>query len=589
MSVSRRLALFAVAVACALGAGAGIGQAQAQATAADVGAAGRGKTIYDDKCAHCHGAEGKGDGPGAERLSPRPRDFTRGQYKIRSTESRELPTDDDLFRIVTDGMPGTSMPGWPGLSDEEKRAVVAYIKTFSKHFERATAPPLEIAMADRVLPSEESVSEGRKVFEMLECAKCHGQQGRGDGPSALTLVDEWNYPARPADLTMSWRFRGGDRSEDLYRRFMSGLAGTPMPSIKESFPVDMEVEDIQIMIEDGEEVSPEEQEKYDGAMRDIRVKTWHLANYVRSLSPAEKPEAAIVLESVLVEGELPRRADDPRWGAGEGAMFPLAGQVIIEPRLFAPSVTAVFVKSMHNGEEVALLVTWHDPSLSVATADEVAGGPGDEDLGGAEQRASMLDDALAVTFPTKISDGAVRPYFLMGDARHAAYAWVWQANPSLSPEAREGVAQVREGRARGLTEFQEQQADAQDVRGRIAYADGRYQLLIHRSLRTEDKNDLQLEAGAVIPIAFAAWDGSNGEVGTRCSVSTWYYLLLEKPASNRPYFLGLAGALLTIAVQFAARRSARRGGVNDNLATRARKAPVPKDPQSGTQYGHNIQ
>ena len=580
MLVSRRLALFAVAVAGALGAGV-LGQAQAQ----DIGAVGPGKAIYDNKCAHCHGAEGKGDGSGAQRLSPPPRDFTRGQYKIRSTESRELPTDDDLFRIVTDGMPGTSMPGWPGLSDEERRAVVAYIKTFSKHFERATAPPLEIAMVDRVPPSEQSVSEGRKVFEMLECAKCHGQQGRGDGPSALTLVDERNFPTRPADLTMSWRFRGGDAAEDLYRRFMAGLAGTPMPSIKEGFPMDMEVEDIQIMIEDEEEISPEEQEKYDDAMRGIRVKTWHLANYVRSLSPAEKPQVAVVLESALVEGELPQRADDPRWGAGEGAMFPLAGQVIIEPRLFAPTVTAVFVKSMHNGEEVALLVTWHDPSLSIATADDADGEAADEDRGQSEQGGgTMLDDALAVQFPTKISDGAVRPYFLMGDARHAAYAWVWQASPSLSPEAREGVSvEVREGRAKGMTRFQEQSADAQDVRGRIAYADGRYQLLIHRSLRTEDKNDLQLEAGAFIPIAFAAWDGSNGEAGTRCSVSTWYYLLLEKPASNRPYLLGLAGALLTIAVQFAARRSARRGGVNDDLAKSARKAPVPQDPQLGTQ------
>ena len=81
--------------------------------------------------------------------------------------------------------------------------------------------------------------------------------------------------------------------------------------------------------------------------------------------------------------------------------------------------------------------------------------------------------------------------------------------------------------------------------------------MIHRSLRTEDKNDLQLEAGAFIPIAFAAWDGSNGETGTQCSVSTWYYLLLEKPVSRRPYFFGLAGGLLTIAVLFGARRSFR--------------------------------
>ena len=553
MQVSRRLDLFTVVVACALGGGI---HGQARAQTGDMAADGQGKVIYDDKCAHCHGAEGKGDGSGADRLSPRPRDFTRGQYKIRSTESRELPTDDDLFRIVTDGMPGTSMPGWPRLSDEERRAVVAYIKTFSKSFKRATAPPLEIAMVDRVAPSEESVAEGRKIFEMLECAKCHGQQGRGDGPSALTLVDEWNYPTRPADLTMSWRFRGGDATDDLYRRFMAGLAGTPMPSIKDGFPIDMEVEDIQIMIEDEEEISPEEQVKYDDAMRDIRVKTWHLANYVRSLSPAQEPEVGIVLESALVEGELPQTADDPRWGEGEGVMFPLAGQVIIEPRLFTPTVTAVFAKSMHNGEELALLVTWHDPSVSI-TADD----PGTEDTDadrGEQGETSTLGDALAVQFPTKISDGAVRPYFLMGDARHAAYAWVWQASPSMSPEARVS-GDVREVRANGMTRLQEQPADAQDVRGRIAYADGRYQLLIHRSLRTEDKKDLQFDAGAFIPIAFAAWDGSNGEVGTRCSVSTWYFLLLEKPASNKPYLLGLVGALLTLAVQFGARRSARRG------------------------------
>lgn len=554
MPVSIRLALFVAAAAFILEVAAGTGQALAQA--GDSGAAGPGKTVYDDKCAHCHGVEGKGDGAGADRLSPRPRDFTRGLYKIRSTESGELPTDEDLLRIVAEGMPGTSMPGWPGLSEEEQRAVVAHIKTFSKQFERTDAPP-EIAMVDKVAPSAESVSEGRKVFEMLECVKCHGEQGRGDGPSALSLVDEWSYPTRPADLTMSWRFRGGNATEDLYKRFMAGLAGTPMPSIRDAFPMDMEVEDIQIMIEDGEEISPEDQEKIDEAMRDIRVKTWHLANYVRSLSPAEKPEAAIVLESALVEGELPQGADDPRWGTGEGAMFPLAGQVIIEPRLFSPTVTAVFVKSMHNGEDVAFLVTWHDPSLSTTADDEADGeatATGDDQ---AEQLAPMPNDALAVIFPTKISDGAVRPYFLMGDARHAAYVWMWQANPSLSPEAGEGVGDVREGRAKGLTGFQEQPTDAQDVRGGIAYADGRYQLLIHRSLRTEDKNDLQLEAGAFIPIAFAAWDGSNGETGTQCSVSTWYYLLLEKPVSRRPYFFGLAGGLLTIAVLFGARRSFR--------------------------------
>ena len=68
-----------------------------------------GKAVYDRRCALCHGVEGDGKGAAADLLDPRPRDFTTGVYKIRSTANR-VPSDQDLFRIITDGMPGTSMP-----------------------------------------------------------------------------------------------------------------------------------------------------------------------------------------------------------------------------------------------------------------------------------------------------------------------------------------------------------------------------------------------------------------------------------------------------------------------------------------------
>ena len=65
--------------------------------AAPAESAGRGKTVYDDHCAECHGPAGRGDGPAAAFLAPRPRDFTSGKFKIRSTETGTLPTDDDLI------------------------------------------------------------------------------------------------------------------------------------------------------------------------------------------------------------------------------------------------------------------------------------------------------------------------------------------------------------------------------------------------------------------------------------------------------------------------------------------------------------
>src|SRR5687767_7295994 len=64
-----------------------------------------GKQVYTRKCAQCHGDDGKGTGPAAERVFPRPRDFTSGVYKIRTTPSGTIPTDDDLFRSVTNGLP----------------------------------------------------------------------------------------------------------------------------------------------------------------------------------------------------------------------------------------------------------------------------------------------------------------------------------------------------------------------------------------------------------------------------------------------------------------------------------------------------
>jgi mono/diheme cytochrome c family protein len=71
-----------------------------------------GKAPYDQWCAGCHGIEGDGVGYGTEYMLPRPRDFTNALYQIRSTESGGLPTDADILRVIDEGMPGSSLPGW---------------------------------------------------------------------------------------------------------------------------------------------------------------------------------------------------------------------------------------------------------------------------------------------------------------------------------------------------------------------------------------------------------------------------------------------------------------------------------------------
>ena len=76
----------------------------------------------------------------------------------------------------------------------------------------------------------QSILHGRELFQRLECWKCHGPAGHGDGPSAKTLTDSKDDPIRPYDFQTGTRFMCGSTNEDLYRIFMTGLDGSPMPS-----------------------------------------------------------------------------------------------------------------------------------------------------------------------------------------------------------------------------------------------------------------------------------------------------------------------------------------------------------------------
>ena len=91
----------------------------AAALAGQEDAAAAGKVVYDRWCVECHGATGQGDGSAAESMLPRPRDFTQALYQVRTTGSGQLPTDADMRAAIENGLPGTTVPGWPNLVDGE--------------------------------------------------------------------------------------------------------------------------------------------------------------------------------------------------------------------------------------------------------------------------------------------------------------------------------------------------------------------------------------------------------------------------------------------------------------------------------------
>lgn len=201
-----------------------------------------GAQLYRRYCIGCHGPDGDGTGENAMWFDPtmgfaKPRDFTVAIFECRSTPTGTLPTDEDLFNSITRGFVTTNMPSWRPLTAQDRADLIAMVKAFSprwltqKSGTPITIPPETAANIDSIL-------RGRQMFDKMQCWKCHGTEGRGDGPSASTLTNDKGQPIRPYDFTTGVRFKCGATNQDLYRVFMTGLDGTPMPSFADDIKPD---------------------------------------------------------------------------------------------------------------------------------------------------------------------------------------------------------------------------------------------------------------------------------------------------------------------------------------------------------------
>ena len=450
-----------------------------------------GQAIYEQKCLLCHGDKGDGKGAGAEHLLPRPRDFTRGLYKIRTTANKP-PTDQDLFKIITDGMPGTSMPPWAVLPEKDRWNLVAYLKTFAADaFKEA---PKKLELPKEVSSSADSIKRGKEMYEAIECHKCHGTDGRADGPSRSELKDEWGFPIAPANLTKRWTFRGGGGRTEIATRLANGVLGTPMPAFLDA-------------VEKPEDI-------------------WHLTNFILSLGP-ENPGYATLVTVGSVSEAIP---DDPNadfWKKIAAQNVPLMGQVIIDPRNFNPVIDMVSVRAAYSDKEVAFHLTWDDPTESKGDGKQT------------------FPDAIELQFPPQITAGTERPYFLRGDDSDAVYLLRWEQG--------KGIAEASASGPTKLTPLAGGEAT-----GKVVFANGQYRLVIKRPLAAKGEGRPTFQPAVFTPVAFHAWDGGSGETGPKMSLTSWYYLRLEEPQSSRKFIIPPVVALLTLAAMILVVRAANR-------------------------------
>jgi mono/diheme cytochrome c family protein len=487
-----------------------------------------GKTTFDKECAACHGPAGNGEGEAAYLLYPRPRDFTTGQFRIISTWDG-VPTDEDLFRTISRGMPGSAMPSWAHLPEDTRWGLVHYVKSFSKFplTVKAAREPDKfgsngagaIAVPPEPAYDETAQSRAPQLFAK-GCAPCHGPTARGDGTQKQ--VDSKGYPTRPRDLTLGV-FKGSPEPAEVYRRVVAGLPGSPMPQ--------------------------------SGYLQGNDA--WHLAHFVRSLSSDDQRAKVEMKRFRLVAkrvAALPASPDSGVWRSTPAVnlhMMPLWW------RTDRPE--EITVKALHDGQRLAMLLKWED-----ASNDETAIRPQD------------FRDAAAVEFALAPDP----PFFAMGQPGAPVNIWMWKSErqadlepvfqdlekvypnigidsyPNLLKSPMEqptrnaltlqsdpqfvtawGAGNIvadptrrsaaEDLTAQGFGTLRAHPMTDQAVEATGVYATGSYQVQFVRALAGKGAT-IGLSPGDRVPVAFAVWNGSAGDRDGKKSVTIWQELLLEK-------------------------------------------------------------
>jgi len=529
-----------------------------------------GKAIYLKYCSQCHGEKGDGEGYAAPHLRPRPRNFTMGKFKVRTTPNGALPTHQDLVNIIRRGMPYTSMPAWPNFSDQEVSDLAYFITTFSPDFSNPerVAKPVDLPSAPR--STKETIEAGKKLYEETGCPRCHGSLGRGDGPSAPTLMDDWGHPIRPADLAQSWTFRAGSSREDIFRTMSTGLNGTPMPSFQEG-------------------LTPEQR--------------WAITDYIVSLSGSNGPEYTNLIRARHVKDPIDLAKGVANFATAPVSRLPIVGQIMEPGRSFHPPATNVIVQAIYDADSIAMLVRWHDmsaqksgkngPSLSVPAEEEeeAAAAPPASDTGGAagaskdnpfgdavaappaaggqaqppaggdpfaeEKTAtaapSEFSDAVAVQIPSQPLTSARKPYFIFGDSQNSVDLWFFDlAGASPAQFTGKGSGSVAP-------------SSASDVTGVANYDQGEWSVIFKRSLHPAA--GAPFSPGEFMPVAFSVWDGFSRERGNRRGLSLWYSIYVEP--ENVPSAIGpmIRTALIILVIELViiglVRRSSTSRGRDD--------------------------
>ena len=437
-----------------------------------------GEKAYIQFCVHCHGFEGKGNGKASSYLSPPPRDLSLGIFKFRSTPSNAIPRNEDLYRTIKKGIPGTAMPAWGDILTEETLvSLVEYIKYFSDRFQMET-PDFKIYAGLEPPYEKYSIDKGRILYKELRCQRCHGEKGNRSGRLENKLTDAWGNPSVVYDLKKPGLYKAGFSSEEIYHTLVTGLDGTPMSAY--------------------DYVKPEN--------------LWHLVHFLQSQQKIEPIPSLRMLQKIIsyqTSKKIDLSPEAPVWKGVKRLPVKLRGLQSVSGQ-----VSIIHIQSIHNLEQIAFRLQWKDETPDTANSE-----------------TDFYMDAVALQFSALSKFGSI--YYGMGERKKPVNIWHWKADSfqkvygqSLAINKRVAVnpfgeKPVEEMNASGFGALTVQSQEDQQLMGKGMWKNDRWTVVFLRDLRTGSPFDVQFKGSVNALVAFALWDGKKKEKNANKKVSFW--------------------------------------------------------------------
>ena len=443
----------------------------------------KGEIAYRQFCIHCHGKQGQGKGKASPYLYPHPRDVTLGIFKFRSTPGNALPRDEDLYRTIRNGVPGTAMPAWGDvLNDQTLLALVEYIKKFSDRFQ-LESPDYIMPIGLEPVFDRLSIKKGAVLYRELRCGRCHGEEGERVGSLEQELNDAWGNLSKVYDLRWTELYKGGASSDEVYQTLITGMDGTPMNA-------------------------------YDYVSRD---ELWHLVHFLQSRykqQVSELVKMSRTIYSIRVSENLDVSPQAVIW-----EQVPKTQVKLRSLQSLYKGTNRVTVQSLRNDEKIAFRLQWLDASPDIAR-------PGN----------SLFLDGAALQF---VSESSIQStYYGMGERNKPVNIWHWRADSSqqvvgmevdsfsmkLDPFREEAVEELNSS---GFGTLTVQTLEDHQVLGKGMWKDGQWTVVFIRDLVTGSPFDSQFFAAGKALIAVALWDGTLNEKNANKRVSFWQELKFQ--------------------------------------------------------------